>query len=187
MKKGRIVKKIQPLPNEEWRRVPGYSGYSVSSLGRIKKVSQIIHLKGGDIMSDELLLTQHIDHKGYITVRINGVPRMLHRLVALAFVPNPDNMPIVNHIDENKANPLPHNLEWCNCQYNNTYGTALKRRAITRGTAILQFSLKGDLIAEHYSMGSAAASIGVKSAGNICMCCKGQRPVAYGYVWKYKI
>lgn len=56
-----------------------------------------------------------------------------------------------------------------------------------KGRPVLQFAVDGDLVAEYYSMGVASKSIGVKSAGNTCMCCKGKRPVAYGYVWEYKM
>lgn len=182
----RGIKKVDSLPNEEWRKIPGIVGYEVSSLARVKKVSTEISMRGGKIMSDEFILNQQTTYQGYLTVNINGFPRFVHRLVALAFIPNPNNLPIVNHIDENKANPLPHNLEWCDIRYNNLYGTGLLRRAVSRGTAVLQYSIDGDFIAEYYSMGAAATAIGVKSAGDICMCCKGQRPFAYGYVWKYK-
>lgn len=108
-------------------------------------------------------------------------------LSLIEFIPNPGSLPCVNHKDENKANPKLENLEWCDIQYNTNYGTAPERRARKRGRPVLQFTVDGDLVAEYYSMGVAAKSIGVKSAGNICMCCKGQRPVAYGYVWKYKM
>lgn len=174
------------LPDEIWNPIPGFDGYKASSLGRIKMLSQRKMLKGGEIMSNERILTPQITHQGYLSVSINGFPRFVHRLVALAFIPNPKNLPCVNHKDENKANPLPENLEWCNIRYNILYGTAIYRRAKTRGHSVLQYTIDGDFIAEHLSMGMAAKSIGVKSAGDICMCCKGQRPVAYGYVWRYK-
>lgn len=182
----RGVYRIKDLPNEIWKPIPGYNEYEASSFGRIKKISRPKELKGGIVMTDEILLTPQVTHQGYLSVSIDGFPRFVHRLVALAFIPNPNNLPFVNHKDEDKSNPLPENLEWCDSHYNNTYGTALERRARTRGTVILQYTLDGDLVAEHYSMGSATKSIGVKSAGDICMCCKGQRPYAYGYIWKYK-
>lgn len=143
-------------------------------------------LKGGEVMSDEHLLAPQITYQGYLTVCINNSPRFVHRLVALAFIPNPNNYPCVNHKDENKSNPLPDNLEWCDIKYNTNYGTSRLRYAMSRGSKVEQYTIDGDFVAEYYSMGAAATAIGVKSAGNICMCCKGQRPIAYGYVWKYK-
>lgn len=177
---------VADLPNEKWKPIPGFEGYEASSYGRIKISSQRKILKGGEIMSNERVLTPQITYQGYLTVSIKGYPRFVHRLVALAFVPNPYNLPIVNHKDENKSNPLPENLEWCDIRYNTNYGTSKERYARTRGSSVLQYTVDGDFVAEYYSMGIAAKSIGVKSAGNICMCCKGQRPVAYGFIWKYK-
>lgn len=177
---------VLDLPNEIWKPIPGFNGYEASSLGRIKISSQRKSLKGGDVMSNERVLTPQLTYQGYLSVGIKGYPRFVHRLVALAFVPNPYNYPIVNHKDENKSNPLPENLEWCDTQYNINYGTARERCAKTRGSTVLQYTVDGDFVAEYYSMGLAAKSIGAKSAGDICMCCKGERPVAYGYVWKYK-
>lgn len=181
------VSYVPDLPNEIWRPIPTLDGYKASSLGRIKAASKPVVLKGGVVMSNERILKQQSTYQGYLSVIINGSPRFVHRLVALAFIPNPGSLPCVNHKDENKANPKLENLEWCDIQYNTNYGTAPERRARKRGRPVLQFTVDGDLVAEYYSMGVAAKSIGVKSAGNICMCCKGQRPVAYGYVWKYKM
>lgn len=58
----------------------------------------------------------------------------VHRLVAIAFIPNPDNLPHINHKDENKLNNNPNNLEWCDNSYNNNYGTRNKRiaKAVTK-------------------------------------------------------
>lgn len=110
---------------EEWKDIKGYEGkYQVSSCGRVKSLSNNKTRK-------ERILKPNIDNKGYKTVCLcmNGnVKRFLiHRLVAIAFIPNPNNCPIINHMDENSKNNHVSNLEWCTYKYNNNYGTKPKR------------------------------------------------------------
>ena len=112
---------------EEWRDIKGYEGlYQVSSWGRVKSLNYKRTGKEGILNGDP-------NNIGYMSVVLykNGKrkPRLIHRLVAAAFIPNPDNLPIINHIDENKNNNRVDNLEWCTHEYNTNYGTANKRRA----------------------------------------------------------
>lgn len=109
---------------EEWRPIEGYEGlYEVSNTGFVRRVSDLMVLKFSDL-------------KGYCRVRLrkDGKRKMylVHRLVAQAFIPNPLNLPQVNHIDENKKNNNIDNLEWCDQIYNNLYGTRLERIRQTR-------------------------------------------------------
>ena len=109
---------------EEWRPVVGYEGlYEVSNIG------QVINIKTGHI------LKQHKDKDGYWVLSLKRdkyKTYFAHRLVAQAFIPNPDNLPMVNHKDEDKTNNNVDNLEWCTAKYNSTYGTARERAAKTR-------------------------------------------------------
>lgn len=98
------------MENEEWKDVVGYEGrYEVSSLGRVKNV--------GDPRYLGLIMSAHKSKVGYLRIGLsNGRKRRMitaHRLVALAFVPNPDGKPQINHKDGNKLNNHPSNLEWC--------------------------------------------------------------------------
>ena len=109
-----------------WKDISGYEGlYKVSNTGEIYS------------MRENKNLSLSTDRYGYpqIILYKNGESKTykVHRLVALAFIPNPDPIkyPIINHKDENKANNNVENLEWCNYQYNNTYGTILERRKET--------------------------------------------------------
>lgn len=121
--------------SEEWRPVKGYEGkYEVSNLGRVRSCDRSYQQKGRWGMMT-------INRKGKMLVPqlSNGYERVLlsehqrtknefvHRLVAMAFVPNPDNKPFINHKDENRRNNVPDNLEWVTTAENNLYGSHVER------------------------------------------------------------
>ena len=172
--------------------VKGYEGlYQVSNLGRVKSIPRM-RTKGG-------IMTKHYDTSGYQVVMLskNGKLKLkkVHRLVAEAFITNPDCNPHVNHIDECKTNNNVNNLEWCDNLYNLRYGTRSKRAYKTRMTngngineerQVMQYDLKGNFIREYYSETEAAKALGNKDQSNISKCCRNIRKSAYGYIWKYK-
>ena len=116
--------------DEVWKDIEGYEGlYQVSNLGNVRSLKYA----GGNKVK---LLKQYTDKKGYKRIGLykNGKYKlyMVHRLVTIAFIPNPNNLPIINHKDEDKTNNNVNNLEWCTYEYNNTYGTARKRASESR-------------------------------------------------------
>ena len=119
---------------EEWRPIVGYEGqYEVSSYGRVRSLDRYDRMnrfwKGR-------ILKSYTDTVGYLNVRLcsNGKLKhhLVHRLVAEAFIPNPDNLPQVNHRDEVKNNNSVENLEWCDGKYNVNYGTRKIRERNTK-------------------------------------------------------
>lgn len=113
---------------EEWKDIKGYEGlYKISNLGRVKSLPK----HAGRSYRKERILKNSIDKDGYIKVTLckNNKTSFLsiHRLLAIAFIPNPNNFPQINHKDENKQNNNLNNLEWCTCKYNINYGTRTKR------------------------------------------------------------
>ena len=130
---------------EEWRDVKGYEGlYQVSNEGRVKSLKRYRKNKAGCVAKiQEKLIKPHLNHRGYCQAPLckDSVVRMfaVHRLVAKAFLPNPDNLPQVNHKDEDKENNFvfinedgsvnleKSNLEWCTNEYNSRYGTRGQR------------------------------------------------------------
>ena len=142
----------------------------------------------GDVWSykSKRFLKPVADCKGYLFVRLckDGKVKSyrLHRLVAEAYLPNPDNLPQINHRDENKTNNCLQNLEWCDASYNTNYGTRNEKVSNSKKIPILQYDLDGNLIREWPS----ATDVGKEVNGNICNCLKGRYKSAYGYIWKYK-
>lgn len=111
--------------NETFLSIPGYEGlYEVSNLGNVKSLRRGIILKPGKRNGGYKIVNLRKDNKDHWLA--------VHRLVAIAFIPNPLNLPFVNHKDENPCNNCVENLEWCTSQYNNTYGTNIKRRVEKR-------------------------------------------------------
>lgn len=115
----------------------------------------------------------------------------VHRLVAAAFLENPQNLPQVNHKDENKMNNVVSNLEWCSSKYNNNYGTRIKRIVETRDNSesrhrmvVEQYTLEGEFINRFTSMCEASAKTGVHQ-GSISNVLKKKRKHAGGFIWKH--
>lgn len=126
----------------QWKDVVGYEGlYMVSNKGDVKRKAHYKQDTNGRVLYyNERLMSTSKDCYGYTTVGLtkNGMLKVqnVHRLVAEAFIPNPQNLPCVNHKDENKSNSVVTNLEWCDYSYNNTYGTVLQRRSKKRNIIV---------------------------------------------------
>lgn len=175
---------------EIWKDIPGFEGlYQVSNYGRVKSLN---YRRTGK----EQILKYEIHPKGYSRLGLhsnNGVKYFfIHRLVAQAFIPNPDNLPQVNHKDEDKTNNRVDNLEWCSAKENMVYNDGQKRRGkINRnhpnkskpvGQYTLDFPCK--LIKVWPSTREIERALGY-STGNISQVCNGKRKYAYNYIWKY--
>ena len=120
---------------EIWRPIPGYEGlYEVSSYGRVRSLDRfIVDSLGHRRFYKGKVLSPIKDKYGYLSVKLQkGNKHNIHRIVAQVFIENIDNLPQVNHKDENKSNNRVDNLEWCDQAYNNLYGTRLERLINTK-------------------------------------------------------
>ena len=179
---------------EEWKSITGFSNYIISNNGKIKSIN---YNKTGK--SKELI--PHKLSNGYLGVTLyddTKKPHMLliHRLVAITFIPNPNNYKIINHIDENRNNNFVDNLEWCDYKYNLNYGTRNKKLANsltnnhTISTPVLQYSLNREFIKEFPSISEAVRELKCPNRGsgikNITRNCNNPKSTAYGYKWEFK-
>lgn len=156
---------------EYWSEIEGFDGkYSVSTFGRVRNnkfnkiLSQSERSKGGYL------------RVGLFNIKGKKITVNVHRLVAKAFLPNPKNLPQVNHRDENKLNNRVDNLEYCSAQYNIDYSHAKE---------VSQLDLKtGEVIEVFKSSREAERQTGIKHAG-ITSCCNGKQKSAGGFGWSY--
>lgn len=160
---------------EIWRDIEGYENlYQVSNLGRVKS------LKYGK----ERIMKERICTNGYLNTCLckDGKAKyyLTHRLVAKAFIPNPDNLPEINHIDEDITNNNAENLEWCDRKYNNNFGSHNKRMAESKSKKVLCVET-GKI---YSSLLQVERELGYKHQG-IIYACKGKYKQAYGFHWRY--
>lgn len=158
---------------EEIKDVVGYEGlYKVSRTGIVYNAKT-----GIEVMQSK-------QNEGYLVVNIRGKgkPRLMtvHRIVAMAFIENPDNLPCVNHKDENRQNNNADNLEWCTHKYNVNYGSCQIKHGMARGKKVVCIET-GKI---YYSIRDAARSTGLTKNG-ISKCAQGKYKHSGGLHWKF--
>lgn len=172
---------------EIWIDIKGYEGkYEVSSFGRVRSFN---YRNTGEIK----VLSVCENKCGYLYVGLfkDGKQKKfkIHRLVAESFIPNPNNLPQVNHKSEVKTDNRVENLEWCDAKYNSNYGTHNERitQKLTNGKrskSVLQLTKNGELVREWPS--TREASRKGYNNGGIYSCLIGKKKYYKGFIWKYK-
>ena len=179
------------MDGEEWRDIEDYVGlYQVSNFGRVRSLG----IRNKNANNERIkLLKLSIVGIGYNMITLcNGKlkRKLVHRLVAQAFIPNPNNYPIINHIDGNKLNNHVSNLEWCTQKQNvqHSFKNGLQISKLKGGTIpsvkINQYDLNGNFIKQWDSMTKIQRELGIPT-GLVWKCCRGIYKKSKGFVWKY--
>ena len=162
---------------ETFVKIEGFEKYEVSNLGKVRNI------KSGRVLKTSL------NNNGYLRLFLceNNKRKhlYLHRIIATAFIDNPDEKPCVNHIDENKLNNDLSNLEWCTVRENNIHGTRTKRAAEKCFKKVIQLDSNDNVLNEFESMTQAEKKTGVLLK-YISRCCNGRSKSAGGYKWRRK-
>ena len=192
---------------EIWVDIKGYEGfYQVSNLGRVKSLKRIArHSSGGNKILKEKLLKQTVNKRGYVVVTLykDGVSKQfkIHTLVAVAFIPNVENKPYIDHINTIKTDNRVEDLRWVTEKENSNNELTLKHikegcKNNGRNTPhkygaehpnsrqIVQLSLDLDLI-KIWGSGGEAERLEGFNHGHISKCCKGKAKTHKGYKWMY--
>lgn len=173
---------------EEWRKIKNFD-YEISNLGQVRSLDREIITKKGKIkiLKGKIIKNQLSWDKKYYSIYLHKDKKIysmpIHRLVAEYFIPNPNNYPIVNYLDENKFNNNANNLEWTTSAKNNRYSIN-KHPERKHTTKIIQYSLEGYFIKEWDSITEASKfyNINISSISN-CLC--GKSKSSGKYIWKY--
>ena len=173
---------------EIYKTIKGFDNYLISNLGNIKS-------KSFNHTGEEKRIKPFLNNSGYLQARLWKDGKLhyplIHRLVAEAFIPNPEDLPCINHIDEDKTNNKVENLEWCSREYNMRYGTAKARIAEKRGhdkrnegRPVVQIGDNGEVLNTFKSIASASRETGTART-SIWGCCNGAHIKANGSRWAY--
>lgn len=188
---------VLALPYECWRWIPGYEGlYQVSTRGRVRSVDRWETYANGakHFYKGQILKLTRLNGYLYVNLSRNDKRRLfrVNRLVAMAWIDNPESKPEVNHLDELKDNNDVYNLEWCTSKENINYGTGIKRRATSQLNGSCSKPVQainpstGEVVLEFPS--AMEAERNGFGQGAISCCCLGKKryKTHKGFIWRFK-
>lgn len=187
---------------EIWKPIPNIENYyEVSNFGNVRSKERIRKQGSGVSTLRPRILCQKENRCGYNTVHLsyNGISitKSVHRLVALTFIPNPNNLPCVNHKDENKKNNYvcikkdgtvdlkKSNIEWCSYKYNTNYGSTQSRRISKINKSVFSYNIHTGVYDEYESIKYASIVLKLDSSA-ITAVCKKKKRTTHGYIFRYK-
>ena len=192
------------MNNEIWKPIKGYEGkYEVSNLGRVKSKERISNCcYNSTRKTKEKIIAHYLEKNGYLSVCLfkeGKHTKRVHKLVASAFIPNPNNYPCINHINGNKLDNNMNNLEWCTYSHNVKEAFRLglannsekQRNAVReyckkhKNKPLVQLDINNNLIKEWNSAVEVEEKMGI-SRKNISQCVRGKNKTAGGFKWLFK-
>ncbi len=157
---------------EIWKDIINFPDYQISNLGNVYS-------------KKNYKIRKPFVSNGYLSIYLfkNGkrYRKKIHRLVAEAFIPNPNNLPVINHIDGNKLNNIVSNLEWCTSKQNTIHAY---KTGLMKTKQINQYDLKGNFIKTWDSIISASVELQLNRK-SIQHCCMHRNKTSGGYIWRY--
>lgn len=171
------------IENEVWKSLPGVPGIEVSTLGRVRTLGKVVSSENGTQFAKGRILKQYDTAAGYLlaNIKIDGkwASKYVHRLVAQTFIPNPGNLPQVNHLDCDRTNNNVENLEFCTASYNSKYreefGNALSKPVFAINLSTLEVS--------HFQSQKEASRVLGLQQSNINAVIKGRLKQTGGYLF----
>ena len=189
------------MTDVRWMPISDYEDYyEVSNTGLVRSIDRLVKNSHSEYIRKGQVLTPSLSNSGYLQVQLSirqkTKPHYVHRLVAEAFIQNPDNLPQINHKDEDKTNNNVENLEWCSRKYNMNYGTFPQKRkekalremnAVGKSRRVYQYDYSGSLVNIYPSLHEVERSTGIKQ-DKISKSCrnKGGHRTCNGYVWSFE-
>ena len=177
---------------EEWRDIAGYEGlYQVSDWGRVRSLDRIITTKNGKRHYKGKILELYTKKDEYVVCKLYNVGITQHfrvnRIVAEAFIPNPENKPCVDHINGDRKNNRAENLRWCTQPENNSFDLYIEKQRYRKDLikTVYQYTIDGKLINTYKSTKEVERLLGFCNS-NISKCCNGKIKTYKGYIWRYE-
>lgn len=175
---------------EVWKQIKGFEGYyEVSNFGNVRSIDRYVYQQGREQLYKGVQISPYKINSGYLCVRLSKGNKkkgyLVHRLVAEAFIQNPQSLPQINHKDENKHNNNIENLEWCTLSYNASYGTLPQKKKEKFGHRVCQYDNRGSFLRTFTSSREAERETNIRHS-EILDCCKHLAHTAGGYIWRFK-
>lgn len=200
---------LKDLLNEDWQDIENFEGlYKVSNYGRVKSLEKQLRckIKNNNKRTQKAKIKKiRYDKDGYCKVTLfkdglrNGKSFFVHRLVAKAFIPNPENKPVVNHKDGKKNNNKKYNLEWNTVKENTIHAIKnglmnpkmpienfRKGKENLKARAVCMIDKNKNVVLKKFdTMKEASDFLKIKGTSGIGQCCRKEIKTAYGYIWRY--